>query len=100
MKIPIETYRLLRKMGTMRAWSTLEIVDITGKQRCAVLKRLHRLETAKIVEKRMGKDQKFYWKVCDMPEKPKAPKIWKESRSIYDIAAEKAQELKEANDDK
>ena len=98
MKIPIETYRLLRKMGTMRAWSTLEIVEITKKQRCAVLKRLHRLETAQIVEKRMGKDQKFYWKVCDMPEKPKAPKIWKESRSIYDIAADKAQELKEEKD--
>lgn len=96
MKIPIETYRLLRKMGTMRAWSTLEIVDITKKQRCAVLKRLHRLENAKIVEKRMGKDQKFYWKVSSMPEKPKAPKIWKESKSLVQLEEERlAQELKD-----
>lgn len=85
-------------MGTMHAWSTLEIVDITKKQRCAVLKRLHRLENAKIVEKRMGKDQKFYWKVCNMPDKPKAPKIWKESKSIYQLE-EEAKALKEKNKD-
>jgi hypothetical protein len=90
MKIPIETYRLLRQMGTMRAWSTLEIVDKTKKQRCAVLKRLHRLENAGIVEKRMGQDQKFYWKVRQMPEKPKAPKIWKESKSLTELAEEAA----------
>jgi len=82
----------------MRAWSTLEIVDITKKQRCAVLKRLHRLENANIVEKRMGKDQKFYWKVKAMPEKPKAPKIWKESKSIYDIEAEAKASLKETRE--
>lgn len=82
----------------MHAWSTLEIVDITKKQRCAVLKRLHRLENAKIVEKRMGKDQKFYWKVCNMPDKPKAPKIWKESKSIYQLE-EEAKALKEKNKD-
>ncbi len=93
MKIPIETFRLLRKMGTMKAWSTLEIVDITKKQRCAVLKRLHRLENAKIVEKRMGKDQKFYWKVVNMPDKPLAPKIWKESKSLVELA-EEAEALK------
>lgn len=85
-----------------RAYSTLEIVDMTKKQRCAVLKRLHRLENAKIVEKRMGPDQKFYWKVKEMPEKPKAPKIWKESKSIYQIeeerlAAEKARKEKNAD---
>jgi hypothetical protein len=83
-------------MGIMKAWSTLEIVDITKKQRCAVLKRLHRLENANIVEKRMGKDQKFYWKVKEMPEKPKAPKIWKESKSIYQIE-EEAKALKKKN---
>ena len=88
MKIPIETYRLLRQMGVMRAWSTLEIVDKTKRQRCAVLKRLHRLENAGIVKKRMGKDQRFYWLVVNMPEKPRAPKIWKESKSLIELAEE------------
>ena len=86
MKILIETYHLLRKMGIYKAWSTVEIVEMTKKQRSAVLKRLHRLEEAKIVEKRLGKDQKFYWKVIEMPKKPKAPKIWKESLSLKDLA--------------
>ncbi len=88
MKIIIETYRLLRKMGLYKAWSTLEIVDMTKKQRCAVLKRLHRLEDAKVIEKRLGPDQKFYWKVIGMPEKPKAPKLWKESKSLVELAQE------------
>ena len=75
MKIITPTYRLLRKLGLYKAWSTLEIVDKTKKQRCAVLKRLHRLEEAGIIEKRLGPDQKFYWKVIKMPVKPPPVKI-------------------------
>jgi hypothetical protein len=84
-------------MGTVRAWSTLEIVDKTKKQRCAVLKRLHRLENAGIVEKRMGKDQRFYWLVVNMPPRPKAPKIWKESKSLVELE-EEAQGVNITND--
>ena len=75
-------------MGVYQAWSTVEIVAMVKKQRCAVLKRLHRLEEAKIVEKRLGKNQKFYWKVISMPDKPKPPKVWKESKSLVEIQEE------------
>ncbi len=39
---------------------------------------MHRLKDAKIVEKRLGPNQKFYWIVVNMPDKPQAQKIWKE----------------------
>jgi len=88
MKILIPTYRLLRKMGIYKAWSTVEIVDMVGKQRCAVLKRLHRLEDAKIVEKRLGADQKFYWIVIKMPDRPEPMKIWREPKAINEMTPE------------
>lgn len=88
MKILIETYRLLRKMGLYRAWSTMEIVKLTGKKRSSVLKRLHKLESAGIMDKKTDEERKFFWKVIYYPEKPKAPKLWKESKSIYELEEE------------
>lgn len=85
MKILIETYRLLRKMGIYRAWSTMEVVNLTKKKRSSVLKRLHKLENAKIIDCKTDEERKFYWKVNYIPKKPKAPRLWKESRSIYEI---------------
>ncbi len=32
MKILIETFRLLRRMGIYVAWSTMEVVKLTGKK--------------------------------------------------------------------
>ena len=88
MKILIPTYRLLRKMGIYKAWSTVEIVEMVGKQRCAVLKRLHRLEDANVVEKRLGPDQKFYWKVIKMPIRPEPLKIWREPKALSEMTPE------------
>ncbi len=85
MKIVIETYRLLMKMGTFKAYSTVEIVEMTKRQRCAVLKRLHRLEAAGLIEKRLGQDGGFFWKVIKVPEKPTPPTLWKEPKSIYEM---------------
>ncbi len=101
MKILIETYRLLRKMGIYKAWSTVEIVEMVNRQRCAVLKRLHRLEDAKVIEKRLGPDQKFYWKVAKLPDKPPAPKLWKESLSLVELEEIRLKALNtEAEEDK
>ena len=85
MKILIETYRLIRKMGKYRAWATMEVVDLTGKKRSSVLKRLHKLEKASIVEKKMDQERKFYWKILEIPNKPIAPRLWKESCSLEEI---------------
>lgn len=84
MKIVIETYRLLQKMGPYKAYSTVEIVEMTGKQRCAVLKRLHRLEKAGIMEKRTDSNGSFYWKVLNMPARPIPPKVWIEPKSVFE----------------
>ena len=99
MKILIETYRLLRKMGVYKAWSTVEIVEMVNRQRCAVLKRLHRLEDAKVIEKRLGPDQKFYWKVVEIPDKPPAPKLWKESLSLADLEEARLKALNTEEDE-
>ena len=77
MKILIETYRLLRKMGLYKAYSTLELVSLKGNQRCSVLKQLHRLENAGYLEKKINDNVEFYWKVKSYPEKPEAQKRWK-----------------------
>jgi len=75
-------------MGIYKAWSTVEIVDMVKKQRCAVLKRLHRLKDAGVVEKRLGPDQKFYWKVIKMPGRPEPKKIWKEPKAFNEMTKE------------
>ena len=72
-------------MGLFKAYSTLEIVQMTGKQRCAVLKRLHRLENAGLIEERAGDNGEFYWLVLKIPDKPEPPKIWRESLSITEL---------------
>lgn len=77
MKILIETYHLLKKMGKYKAWSTMDIVKMTKRERCSVLKRLHKLEDAGYVEKKTTMDGKFYWIVIKYPEKPKGKKIKK-----------------------
>ena len=89
MKIIIETYRLLRKMGTYCAYSTYDIVKMKVHQRCSVLKQLHRLEKAGYLEKKTGKDNEFYWKVKEMPNKPEGPKLWKESKSFVELEEER-----------
>ena len=89
MKILIETYRLLRKMGTYKAWSTMEVVTLTKKKRSSVLKRLHKLEKAGIIECKTDEERKFYWMVKIIPDKPRAPKLWKESKSLIELEAEK-----------
>ena len=85
MKILIETHRLLRKMGIYQAWSTMEIVNLTKKKRSSVLKRLHKLEKVGIIQCKTDKDRRFYWKVNYIPEKPRAPKLWKESLSLNEL---------------
>ena len=67
----------------------MEVVELTGKKRSSVLKRLHKLEKAKIVEKKMDQERKFYWKVIHIPPKPIAPILWRESKSIIELAEEK-----------
>jgi len=89
LKILIETYRLLRKMGTFKAWSTMEIVNLTKKKRSSVLKRLHKLEKAGIIYCKTDEERKFYWIVKHVPDKPRAPKLWKESKSLIELEAEK-----------
>lgn len=88
MKILIDTYLLLKRMGLYKAYTTLEIVDMVNKQRCAVLKRLHRLAAAGYLEYREGKNQTLYWKVTKIPIKPKPPKRWKESKSLKELEEE------------
>ena len=85
MKILIETHRLLHKMGIYQAWSTMEVVKLTKKKRSSVLKRLHKLERAGIIQCKTNEERKFYWKVNYIPEKPRAPKLWKPSLSIYEL---------------
>ncbi len=99
MKILIETHRLLRRMGIYVAWSTMEVVELTGKKRSSVLKRLHKLESVGIVEKRIDEERRFYWLVLFIPDKPLAPKLWRESKSIYELQAEKNDELRRGNDE-
>ena len=77
MKILIETYRLLRKMGMNKAYSTLELVGLKGNQRCSVLKQLHRLEEAGLLVKKINSNGEFYWKVHEYPTKPQPKKQWK-----------------------
>ena len=89
MKILIETYRLLRKMGIFKAWSTMEVVTLTKKKRSSVLKRLHKLEKAGIIACKTDEERKFYWMVNTIPDKPRAPKLWKESKSLIELEAEK-----------
>lgn len=98
MKILIETYRLLRRMGIYQAWSTMEVVQLTGKKRSSVLKRLHKLESIDIVEKRIDEERRFYWLVLFIPDKPLAPKLWKESKSIYELQAEKDDGIRGSDD--
>jgi len=88
LKILIDTYLLLKRMGLYKAYTTLEIVDVVKKQRCAVLKRLHRLSKAGYLEFREGKNQTLYWKVVKIPDKPKPPRRWKESKSLAELAEE------------
>jgi len=85
MKILIETYRLLRKMGIYKAWSTMEVVELTKKKRSSVLKRLHKLEHAKIINCKTDEERKFYWIVKSIPDKPRAPKLWRESKSLIEL---------------
>ena len=87
MKVIIETYRLLRKMGLFRAYSTHDIVSMKSHQRCSVLKQLHRLEKAGYIEKKTGSDNEFYWIVKEIPDKPKAMELWKEStaKAVADV---------------
>ncbi len=85
MKILIETYRLIRKMGLYQAWSTMEVVSLTDKKRSSVLKRLHKLESAGIMEKKMDEERKFFWMVMYIPKKPKTPILWKESLSLSEL---------------
>ena len=89
MKILNETYRLIRKMGIYKAWSTMEVVKLTGKKRSSVLKRLHKLEDAKILSNKMNDERKFYWKVNYIPDRPKTPKLWKESKSLIELEEER-----------
>ena len=89
MKIIIDTYRLLRKMGLFKAYSTYDIVKMKMHQRCSVLKQLHRLEKAGLLEKKTGKDNEFYWKVKTIPEKPEGPKPWTESKSLIQLEEER-----------
>ena len=67
----------------------MEVVKLTGKKRSSVLKRLHKLESADIIECKTDEERRYYWRVKDIPEKPNAPKLWIESKSIYDINKEK-----------
>ena len=92
MKILNETYRLIRKMGIYKAWSTMEVVKLTGKKRSSVLKRLHKLVYAKIITKKMNDERKFYWYVNYIPNRPKAPRLWKESKSLIELAHEREHE--------
>jgi len=89
MKILIETYRLIRKMGIYQAWSTMEVVALTNKKRSSVLKRLHKLENAEIMEKKMDEERKFFWMVKYIPDKPKAPILWRESKSLIELEEER-----------
>ncbi len=85
MKIIIETYRLLRKMGLFKAYSTHDIVNMKSHQRCSVLKQLHRLEKSGFLEKKTGSDNEFYWIVKDIPGKPEPVVLWKESTALADL---------------
>ena len=85
MKVIIETYRLLRKMGLFKAYSTHDIVSMKSHQRCSVLKQLHRLEKAGYLEKKTGSDNEFYWIVKDVPNKPKPVTLWKESIAVSEL---------------
>ena len=76
-------------MGIYKAWSTMEVVKLTNKKRSSVLKRLHKLERAKIIDCKTDQERKFFWKVNYIPDKPKAPKLWKESKSIYELEEER-----------
>jgi len=76
-------------MGIYKAWSTMEVVKLTNKKRSSVLKRLHKLERAKIIACKTDQERKFFWKVNYIPDKPKAPKLWKESKSIYELEEER-----------
>lgn len=89
MKILIETFRLIRKMGLYQAWSTMEVVALTDKKRSSVLKRLHKLENAGIMEKKMDEERKFFWMVIYIPDKPKAPILWRESKSLSELEEER-----------
>lgn len=75
-------------MGVYQAWSTMEVVKLTGKKRSSVLKRLHKLESVGIVEKRVDEERRFFWLVLYIPERPVAPKLWKESKSIYELQSD------------
>ena len=76
-------------MGVYQAWSTMEVVNLTKKKRSSVLKRLHKLEKAGIIKYKTDEERKFYWMVNYIPKKPKTPKLWKESKSIYELEEEK-----------
>lgn len=75
-------------MGIYKAWSTMEVVKLTNKKRSSVLKRLHKLERSKIISCKTDQERKFFWKVNYIPDKPKVPKLWRESKSIYELAEE------------
>lgn len=85
MQLHIDTYRLLRKIGKYKALTTMEIVELTGRKRSSVLKRLHKLEKAGYMENKMDEDRKFYWKVIKIPEKPKPKLIKRESLSLEEL---------------
>ena len=89
MKILIETFRLIRKMGIYQAWSTMEVVTLANKKRSSVLKRLHKLENADIMEKKMDEERKFFWMVKYIPERPKTPILWRESKSLIELEEER-----------
>ncbi len=66
----------------------MEVVDLTGKKRSSVLKRLHKLESAKIIDCKTDEERRYYWRVLLIPDKPKAPKLWKESKSLNELREE------------
>lgn len=85
-------------MGLYKAYTTLEIVDMVTTQkgdvqRCAILKRLHRLQKAGYLECREGDNQTLWWHVKEMPTKPKPPKVWKEAKSLQELAEEREKKL-------
>ena len=76
-------------MGIYQAWSTMEVVTLANKKRSSVLKRLHKLENADIMEKKMDEERKFFWMVKYIHERPKTPILWRESKSLIELEEER-----------
>ena len=76
-------------MGIYQAWSTMEVVTLANKKRSSVLKRLHKLENADIMEKKMDEERKFLWMVKYITERPKTTILWRESKSLIELEEER-----------